>query len=271
MKKSWSLSFAAVSALGLLSWQPAILAGHNFPYRLETPLVFQTAGPTVASIQSTVDQFRAALGGGNNGNQPGPLTGGRREINWDGGGSSATSPGATPFDVFLVTRGARMTTPGTGFVQAPPSGLATTFENPSYATEFAPFSLLRLFSPVGSNLTRVSFFLPGGGELPARTPGFGAVFSDVDQQNGLGFDFSYGLRTNTVVEYYGIYGELLYRSEVPASPGDATFSFFGIVYKDARIARVKIFTGDVAPGRTDGKKDIVMMDDFIYGEPVVVQ
>ena len=42
-------------------------------------------GQTAASIQSTVDAFRAALGGSNNGNNPGPLLSGRREINWDGG------------------------------------------------------------------------------------------------------------------------------------------------------------------------------------------
>src|SRR5262245_52655620 len=52
-----------------------------------TPTVFQAAGPTIASIQSTVDQYRAALGLVNNGIAPGPLASGRREINWDGGGS----------------------------------------------------------------------------------------------------------------------------------------------------------------------------------------
>jgi hypothetical protein len=271
--KSWiAYSFAAAVAAGLALWQPASAEGHYhfpFPDKLEAPVVFQAAGPTAASIQSTVDQFRAALGGVNNGNQPGPLVDGRREINWDGGGSSATSPGTTPFDVFLITRGARMTTPGTGFVQAPPSGLATTFGNASYATGFAPFSPLRLFSPVGSNVTRVAFFLPGGGELPALTSAFGAVFSDVNQQNGLGFD--HGLKKNSIVEYYGAHGELLVRSEVPASPGTATFSFFGIVFSDPRIARVRIVTGDVAPGGNDGFKDVVVMDDFIYTEPKLVQ
>jgi hypothetical protein len=34
---------------------------------------------------------------------------------------------------------------------------------------------------------------------------------------------------------------------------------------------VKIVAGDVAPGPNDGKKDIVVMDDFIYGEPKVVR
>jgi hypothetical protein len=67
--------------------------------------VFQAAGPNAASIQSVVDQFRAAVSGVNNvnnGNQAGPLANGRREINWDGGSTTntATSLGGTPFDVF---------------------------------------------------------------------------------------------------------------------------------------------------------------------------
>src|SRR5688572_21693048 len=89
------------------------------------PVVFQAAGPNIASIQSMVDAFRTALGGINNGNVPGPLPGGRREINWDGGGSTATSPAPTPFDGFLITRGGRFVTNGSGFVQAPVEGIAT--------------------------------------------------------------------------------------------------------------------------------------------------
>src|SRR5262245_54262455 len=49
---------------------------------VDQPLVFQAAGVTAASIQSTVDAYRAALGDPNNGNNPGPLADGRREINW---------------------------------------------------------------------------------------------------------------------------------------------------------------------------------------------
>jgi hypothetical protein len=42
----------------------------------------------------------------------------------------------------------------------------------------------------------------------------------------------------------------------------------GIVFDDARIARVRITAGNVAPGPDDGgENDVVMMDDFIYGEP----
>jgi hypothetical protein len=40
------------------------------------------------------------------------------------------------------------------------------------------------------------------------------------------------------------------------------------VFEDARIARVRITSGNVAPGPDDDAKlDIVMMDDFLYGEP----
>src|SRR5258705_4606587 len=109
------------------------------------PIVYAAAGPNVDSIRGTVEAFRVALGDPNNGNGPAAQTG-RREINCDGGGANdTTSAPVTPFDVFLNTRGARFTTPGTGLSQAPPSGgpqggLVDLFGNPTYATIFTPFS-----------------------------------------------------------------------------------------------------------------------------------
>jgi hypothetical protein len=236
-----------------------------------TPLVFQAAGPTLASIQSMVDAYRAALGSTNNGNAPGPLASGRREINWDGGGSTDTSIVPTPFDGFLVNRGGRFTTKGTGFVQAPVEGLATTFNNSTYATIFAAFSPVRLFSPIESNRTTALFFVPGGGEIPATTAGFGAVFSDVDRQGG--DEHGSGHRDQaTSMSFYNVWGDLLYSSGVPASPGDAGFSFLGVLFYDAPIAYVKITTGNAVPGRNDtARRDVVMMDDFLYGEPQQVE
>ena len=239
--------------------------------------VFQAAGPSTTSIQSSVDQFRATVGAPNNGNGP-SVGGGRREINWDGGSTinEATTVSGNPFSGFLVTRGSLFTTPdGTGFVQAPagtdlaPGGLAGLFGNPTYKTSFRAFSASRLFSAIGGKVTEVNFFLPGGGNVPAAVNGFGAVFSDVDQPNGSGPAQKRGNRhASTLVEYYGTNGELLFSSFVPASPGDGGFSFFGVVFPDARIARVRITSGDVAPGPDDTEKqDVVMMDDFIYGEP----
>ena len=62
-------------------------------------------------------------------------------------------------------------------------------------------------------------------------------------------------------------GKLIFTGLVPSSPGDGSVSFFGIIFPDARIASVRIKTGESRPGRDDDDKDIVMMDDFIYGEP----
>jgi hypothetical protein len=287
MKKQLFLTL--VVALGFSVRQAAHAKG-NTPKDFVAPVVFQAAGPTVASIQSTVDAFRAAvsgLGNMNNGSVGGPLLSGRREINWDGGDptllTTAPIPPATPFNVFLNTRGGQFTTPGVGLTQGPPSGgvqggLAALFNNPTYATIFSTFSPSRLFTPVGSNITEALFFIPGmnpsvipgsNPSAPATVRGFGAVFTDVDQPDGSGPGQKKGNRgASTLIEYFDQDGELIFSSFVPASPGDGSLSFFGIVFEDARIARVRITTGDTAPGpNDDAKNDIVVMDDFIYGEP----
>ena len=276
MKYSRYMAVAAVLTTSLMAWQPIEAAPAPVVQArgYEPPTVFQAAGPDAASIQATVDAFRAELGEVNNGNAPGPLASGRREINWDGGGSTATAIATTPFAGFLNTRGALFVTPGSGFVQAPSSGLAETFSNPDYATIFAPFSPVRLFSPIGSNVTHVEFFLPGSaGGVLATTRGFGAVVSDVDLPDGSGPGGKRGNRkASTLVEYFGLDGGLLYSNFVPASPGDAGFAFLGITFDDPRVARVRISTGNAVPGADDERpRDVVVMDDFIFGEPQLVQ
>ncbi len=183
--KLFSLAAGMITALVVA--QPAAAQTNDFAAKqFVAPTVFQAAGPSAASIQSTVDQFRAALGAVNNANNPGQ-TSGRREINWDGGSptNATTTLTGTPLTTFLNTRGANITTRGSGFVQAPPSGLADTFGNSSYATIFHAFSPLRLFSPIGSNVTEVWFSVPGSnGNTPATSTGFGVVFTDVDSPDG---------------------------------------------------------------------------------------
>ena len=280
MKKYVLLTFAAAIALISITVpitiRQAAHAQNNRTTDFVPPTVFQAAGPDVASIQSSVDTFRATLGNPNNGNAPGPLATGRREINWDGGGANnTTTDPVTPFNVFLNTRGGQFTTPGIGLSQAPPSGgpqggLAVLFNNPTYGTIFKTFSPLRLFTPVGSNITDALFFQPGStGNTPATVSGFGAVFTDVDQPDGSGPGEKHGNRgASTLVEFFGADGQLLFSSFVPASPGDGGQSFFGIKFSDARIAHVRITAGNVAPSPDDdSNNDIVMMDDFVYGEP----
>ena len=272
----WIRVGAWLPTLAALVAQPLLAASHDDrkPQPVTVPpIVFQAAGPNAASIQSTVDQFRASLGGVNNGNTNGPLATGRREINWDGGGSTNTSPGPTPFTVFLNSRGGLMETPGSGFVQAPASGLADTFFNPSLATTFEAFSPVRLFAPLDSTVTDVTFFVPGGGNIPAMTSGFGAVFADVDSPDGGGSRVRQSKRVrSSLIAYYDADGKLLYQSAIPSSLGTATLSFFGIVFPEPRIAFVRIITGRKNPSQgLDPEVDLVVMDDFIYGEPQRIQ
>ena len=225
------------------------------------PTVFTDFGANAAAIQDGVDAFRAALGDPNNANNPGPLGSGRREINWDGGGA-ATTPSPTPFNGFQNIRGALFETPGTGFVQAPPSGLATLLGNPTYNTVFAPFSLQRVFTPLGATITDVTFSIPGtGGAFGATVDAFGAIFSDVDLPN------------STRLEFYDVANGLLFSQNVPAAGvADGGLSFLGVQFTGGEaIGRVRIVSGNTALGPNDnpaGGIDVVTIDDLLYAEPV---
>ena len=276
----WIRICAWLPSLAILVAQPLLAKSDDDDPKpaIVPPIVFQAAGPTADSIQGTVNAFRAVPGLETiNGNKPGPLQSGRREINWDGGNPNVldTTPPVKPFNQFLDGRGSQFTTPGIGLSQAPASGgpqggLATLFNNPTYGTIFRAFSPSRLFTPVGSNRTEALFFVPGtNGDVPATVRGFGVVFTGVDRPDGNGPGVKRGNRgASTFIEYFDQDGRRIFSSFVPASPGDGSQSFFGIVFDEARIARVRITAGSVAPGPDDeGKKDVVMMDDFIYSEP----
>src|ERR1044071_5581780 len=106
MKKYALVTFVAVFGL-LLTVMPirihqTVYAQENTTREFVAPAVYQAAGPDGPSIQSAVDAFRRAVDPDNqvNNNNPGPLTIGRREINWDGGGNvlTTTDP-VTPFNV----------------------------------------------------------------------------------------------------------------------------------------------------------------------------
>lgn len=234
------------------------------------PVLFSSSGATAADIQATVDAFRAALGNPNNGNAPGPVAGGRREINWDGGGATTTATSGTPLNAFLNIRGAQFTTPGTGFVQAPTigtdGGLQNVFSNATYDATFDPFSQQRLFAPIGSNITDSKFFVPGtGGASAAAVTGFGAIFSDVDLAN------------TTKMEFFGLDNLLLFSAfvqpyVVPGANANNSFSFLGVQFNAGElVGRVRITTGSGALGANDAStNDMVVMDDFIYAEPVPV-
>ena len=127
--------------------------------------------------------------------------------------------------------------------------------NATYPTHFTTFSAQRLFTAVGSNVLDVTFFVPGSA-TPAKVTGFGAVFTDVDNAS------------TTSIQYFDTAGLSLGTYFVPAAAND--LSFLGVVFATASVGRVRITSGNAAlgPNNNPPATDVVVMDDFIYGEPV---
>ncbi len=219
---------------------------------------------TTSSIQASVDAFRTALGDPNNANNPGPLASGRREINWDGGGAATATTTVGSLTAFQNTRGATFTTPGTGFLQTPLNAVELTSINANYTTTFSTFSPVRIFTPTGSNITDATFSLPGSsGAIPATIAGFGVVFSDVDLANVTSLEF-FDASANSLTKIFA----------PAATVSSGGLSFVGaIANAGEKIARVRITTGNSALGPNDVPFDgaeVVVMDDFLYKEPIAV-
>lgn len=225
--------------------------------------VVTTAGANPAQIQAGVDNFRNTLGALNP-NQPGSLGSGRREINWDGVPPAFRSPNDMPPDFFNVNspRGAVFSTPGTGFQISGDDDPATGVNearfgniNSLYPDQFQTFSPIRLFTSTGSNVMDVNFFVPGS-NTPAVVTGFGAVFADVDIAN------------LTKMEAFDRFGNLIDTGTAQVG----SLSFFGLYVDspdDPLIASVRLTLGNLNFGGTENvDTDLVVMDDFIYGEPV---
>jgi hypothetical protein len=205
------------------------------------------------------------LGGGTVAGANGSFSGVRREINWDGVPDAFSAPNSLPANFFNVTspRGVVFSTAGTGFEVSANAGVApVNFGNidASYSTTFAPFSAQRLFTPIGSNVFDISFFVPGT-STAALTTGFGAIFSDVDLAN------------ITSIQLFGADNSSLGTYFAPASGvPNGGFSFLGISYGTPTISRVRVTSGNAAlgPGTTDLQADLVVLDDLLFGEPTAV-
>jgi len=231
----------------------------------DKPKVVTAAGTT--QVKKTVAEYRALLGGANNGGKPGTQAGGYREINWDGVPDDLAAPSFMPGDFFNApseprARGAVFSTPGKG-VQV--SAKADNYEgteprfghiNRTYSKIFKAFSEERLFSPIGSNIVDMTFHVPGS-KAPAVVNGFGAVYLDVDTKH-------------TAFEYFDINGKSLGKFETPIADND--MSFLGVIFPKPIVHRVQIRYGTHALGPNDSYDvDVAVMDNFIYGEPQAVK
>lgn len=219
-------------------------------------------------IASAVDEYRALLGE-NNGGDPGTKgPSGYREINWDTIPDDVAAPNLYFSDFFNApeaprARGIVLNTPGEGLMVSAdsenPYGVLPRFGNinPQYVDIFKTFSEEKLFSPLGSNLVVITFFVPGT-NTPATVRGFGAVYTDVDTNH-------------TAFEYFDVNGNSLGQFQTPIA--DNGLSFLGVVFDEAIVARVEVKYGTGALGPDDGAEgiDVAVMDNFIFGEPQAIQ
>lgn len=221
----------------------------------------QTPQATVVTasgdVSAKVTEFRTLLGEPSNGGTPGEQPTGRREIAWDGAGADPfNNKNDFPAD-FFNNLGAVFATTGTGFRN---DSLLFVEVDSSYAAEFSTFTPTKIFSPVGSNVMDVLFHVAGS-QTPAVVSGFGVVFTDVDAAD------------ETTIELFDEQGQSLGVYAAPARSDAAGLSFVGAAFDEAIVAKVRITTGTgaLAPGEKDvtagGQYDLVVMDNFLYGEP----
>jgi hypothetical protein len=261
----------AIATLGLTLMFNAVPASAD-------PHVFETSGVTPADIQPTVNAFRAHLG--HNNGIGGTFIGGRREINWDGVPDQFAAPNLMPANFFNSNspRGVVFFTPGTGFQVSAnsinPTNTPVRFGNirANFPNIFSTFSPQRLFTALDSNITEALFFIPGTTQ-PARVRGFGVVFTDVNNDS------------STTIEYLDVNGNLLLSRDVLPGPNvRGSLSFLGVIFDSPDVFLVRITSGntilktpaavtsnDSATADLTVTQDVVVMDDFVYGEPRVLQ
>ena len=220
---------------------------------------FEAAGVDAAAITPTRDAFRTAIGGGTVAGAAGSFGGVRREINWDGVPNTLADPNLMPANFFNVNspRGVVFSTPGTGFMVSANSGTASPvlFGRPG---DFLAFSAQRVFTAIDSNITDVSFFVAGTA-VAATTTAFGVIFVDVETAGA------------TKMDFFDETGTLFLSRDV-LTAGNQGMSFLGARLVNGAISRVRITSGAntiVANGQLGNPNDdVVVMDDFIYAEPV---
>jgi hypothetical protein len=252
----------------------ALLAAGGVAWTAE--VVFSDAGPSGADVMDTLEAFQINLSnnGGvvvDNGLGGGPYANGIRHVDWDLVPSELADPNQLPGDYFNSTApvGMQITTLGDGFhVSARPGeGAEPRFGdlNPQYPVIFQSFGGDRIFAPLMSTVTDITFFLPGSPGVPAWVNGFGAIFLDVDTASGL---------NPTIMEFWDIDGKSL--GHWHAEAADEGVSFLGVTFDPwVHVGRVRINNGDIPPfaGVDDGLGgvvDIVAMGPFFFGEPMAI-
>lgn len=226
-------------------------------------LTFEAAGANPAAITSTRDAFRTAVGGGTTAGANGSFGGVRREINWDGVPNSFADSNFLPANFFNVDspRGAVFSTPGSGFMVSTNAGESSSALF-GFSSDFQTFSAQRLFTAIGSSITDVHFFVPGT-NTAATTSAFGLIFVDVEVEN------------LTKLEFFDQNDALIFSRNALVFGNQGLTFLGGVANAGESISRVRITSGQniiVSNGRLGNPNDdVVVMDDFLYAEPVQLQ
>ncbi|MEL6242379.1 MAG: VPLPA-CTERM sorting domain-containing protein [Pseudomonadota bacterium] len=240
----------------LISCVTSVLASSSFA----ATILGTAADP--AGLASTVEIFRNGIGPLNGNNPVNEDPNGRRQIDWDAAPDAVSDPNAFPGDFFNFSASPRAR--GIEFI---PTGSTTGFQLSSTAAsgepvafgfpdDFNPFSEERMFTPIDGNTFDVQFFDPVDQVTPAASRGLGIVFNDVEVEG------------STTFEIFDAEGNLIDSQNVPIT-GNGGLSFVGFVFDDPIIASASITAGNVSGPDFDGE-DRVVMDDFIFGEPIPI-
>jgi hypothetical protein len=234
---------------------------------------FTEASSDAEGLQATVRRFQSTLGGVDNMNSAGQQEG-FRTINWDG----AMLPFDMPPNAFKKNRGAEFSSSDNKFVvsnpnnsedgvpngdrTAPPKDIRFSSLNPEESERFQVFSANRLFTVLNSNVMSAKFFVPEMSDVQdaATVSGFGSIFTDVENPRA------------TRLEFYDKQGCFI--GDVYAPPSSKGVSFAGLIVDGSSnypINEVRITVGTKPiVSKNSSVGDVVVMDDFIYGEPKAV-
>jgi hypothetical protein len=255
------------------------LAGTAFTIVLTAPgaqagtLVFSGVG---ADATKAFEDFKAAIGGQNNGAQPSQNSG-FRTIGWDGVRLDGTD--ANPNTV-VIDPGKTVAIPenrfrAQGALYAEPyavSGDGFVSVNPDVDGQFPAFSPNNTFAMFDEESGKFDdrfieqSFTFAGTDTPAATRGFGAIFKDVE------------LAKTSSIEYFNGSKSLgKYYVEPSAISGDT--QFLGVLFDDPVVTDVTLTVGTNAIFSFDGTTitsfgpedlangiDLAVTDDFVFAE-----
>ena len=259
--------------MGIFALATGLLSG-TLSQSASAQIVFSGSDATTTSAANS---FRTAIGGVNNGNNPPPQIGGRREVNWDGVALDGTDFGGNTQVIDLnKTVGIpvnRFQARGSLFAEVyAVSGDGFASVNPSIAGQFNAFSPTKTFAMFNDNQIEQSFVFasaPTSAPVQAGTRGFGAIFLDVELANTSSIEYFNG--SQSLGKYFVQTG------------ANGSNSFLGVLFDQPIVTSVQLTVGTDTLFNFNGSSfssgpaenlrsgiDLAAVDDFIYAEPTAV-